>query len=476
MDMPVFSAALPEIVMLAMACVTLLLGVFCSQARRLVFGLTLLTLVASLILVLKFYPSQRILAFNDSFVVDPLACLLKVFVLLSAFIAFVYSRLYVASRDMPHNEYYALGLFAVLGMMVMVSAHSLLTVYLGLELMSLPLYAMTALQRDNSNCSEAAMKYFVMGALASGMLLYGMSMIYGGTQSLAFNEIARVIDFKADSQYVLLIFGLIFIVAGLAFKLGAVPFHMWVPDVYQGAPNSVTVFIASAPKIAAVGMIIRLLTYGLGGLAFEWQELFMVLAILSMAVGNILAISQTNIKRLLAYSAIGHAGYLSLGLVAGTAEGSSAMVFYVLSYAIMSLGAFGVVLLLSRAGFEAEELEDYRGLNSRNPWLAFLMLLLMFSMAGMPPTLGFFAKLAILNALVHTHQVWLAVVALMFAVIGAYVYLRVIKTMYFDEPVEQTAIKISTDMRMMININGLAILILGLYPAALLEACRAAFA
>jgi len=411
---------------------------------------------------------------HGTFVHDPMAALLKTSILLITFGVFVYSRNYLVERDLFKGEFYVLGLFAVLGMLVMVSAHNLLTIYLGLELLSLSLYAMVAFHRDSSAASEAAMKYFVLGALASGMLLYGISMLYGATGSLDFAEITAVLAEQGagqESPSMVLIFALVFIVVGLAFKFGAVPFHMWVPDVYHGAPTPVTLFIGSAPKIAAVAMALRILVETLGDLMVDWQAMLVILSVLSLAIGNVVAIAQTNIKRMLAYSTISHVGFLFLGLLAGTTEGYSASIFYAITYALTAIGAFGMIILLSRKGFEADTLDDFKGLNDRSPWFAFMMLVLMFSMAGVPPTVGFYAKLSVLQAVVNIDMIWLAIVAVMFSVIGVFYYLRVIKLMYFDKAEEGAALKVSPDMQIAMSLNGLAVLGLGFFPGGLLALC-----
>jgi len=341
---------------------------------------------------------------------------------------------------------------------------------LGLELLSLSLYAMVAMHRDSAQASEAAMKYFILGAIASGMLLYGMSLIYGATGSLDISEISSSISNSSSDDMVLLL-GLTFIIVALAFKLGAVPFHMWIPDVYHGAPTAVTLFISTAPKIAAFAMVMRLLVDGLGGLHVQWQDILVILAMLSIAIGNVVAIAQANIKRMLAYSTISHVGFLFLGILAGTDVGYSAAMFYVLIYALMSLGAFGMVILLSRAGFEADDIADFKGLNERSPWFAFMMLILMFSMAGVPPTVGFYAKLAVLSAVVDIGLVWLAVFGVLFAVVGAFYYLRIIKFMYFEKPDDDTPLETDFDMRAVMSANGLVVLALGIYPGALMALC-----
>jgi NADH-quinone oxidoreductase subunit N len=358
---------------------------------------------------------------------------------------------------------------------VMISANHFLVLYLGLELMSLSLYAMVALPRDSGTSTEAAMKYFVLGALSSGMLLYGMSMIYGATGTLEVTAVAQRI-FDGDAIPTILVFGLVFVVAGIGFKLGAVPFHMWVPDVYHGAPTAVTLLIGSAPKLAAFAFVMRLLVEALGieQLLAEWQQMLVLLAVASLAVGNITAIAQTNIKRMLAYSTISHMGFLLLGVLSGTLEGFGAAMFYTMAYVLMSLGTFGMVMLLSRAGFEADNLEDFRGLNQRNPWYAFIMLLLMFSMAGLPPTLGFWAKLFVLQAALSAGYLWLVVAAVLFSLVGAFYYLRIVKLMYFDAPVDGAPLAPAGDTRVLMSLNGLAMLVLGLMPAPLLALCERA--
>ena len=404
-----------------------------------------------------------------------MADLLKLFVIVIVAVVFVYSRDYLKDRGLFKGEFYLLGLFATLGMMLMISAASLLMLYLGLELLSLCLYAMVALHRDNGNASEAAMKYFVLGALASGMLLYGMSILYGLSGGLLISDVANAVT-HAGKIDIGVVFALVFVLVALMFKLGAVPFHMWVPDVYQGSPTAVTVFLGTAPKLAAFAIIMRLLVEGLGGLHADWQQMLIIIAVLSMAIGNIVAIAQGNIKRMLAYSTISHVGFILLGIIAGNASGYSSAMFYTISYAMMSLGGFGIIMLLARAGFEADQLNDFKGLNQRSPWFAFMMLILMLSMAGVPPTLGFWAKLAVLKAVVHVDLVWLAVVAVFFSIIGLFYYLRIIKLMYFDEPEDDHALQCSTDMRYVLSGNGLIILALGVYPAGLMALCISAFA
>lgn len=462
----------PEILLLTMACFILVLDAYLpEELRQLTYQLAQGTLIGALLLVISTYPSQPIFAMNNMFINDAMAALLKIFILLVIFVVFLYSRAYLQARNILKGEYFVLGLFATLGMLVMVSAHTLLTIYLGLELMSLSLYAMVAMHRDSSQASEAAMKYFVLGALASGMLLYGMSILYGITGSLDLATIATEITNADAGKHMALTFGLVFIVIGLAFKLGAVPFHMWIPDVYQGAPTAVTLFISSAPKIAAFAILMRLLVDGMESLHVDWQGMLILLSILSMAIGNIVAIAQTNIKRMLAYSTISHVGFLMLGVLSGNEAGYAASLFYVITYSLMGLGGFGMILLLSRAGFEADQLDDFKGLNERHSWYAFIMLILMLSMAGIPPLLGFWAKWSVLSQVIHAGLIWLAILAVAFAVIGAFYYLRIIKLMYFDKPEDNTPIEANMDMQVVLSANGLLILFLGLMPDMLMAEC-----
>lgn len=473
--MPDFALAAPEIFVLAMGCVLLVFDVFINdRVRVLSYAMAQLTIICAAVITWLSFPVEAVHTFNGAYVSDPLGSVLKMFIYLVTAFVFLYSRDYLKDRNMFRGEYYVLGLFAMLGMMIMVSAHSFLTIYLGLELLSLSLYAMVAFDRNSMAASEAAMKYFVLGAIASGMLLYGMSMIYGVTTSLDIREVATAMA-SYQGNVVIPVFGVVFMVIGLAFKLGAVPFHMWVPDVYHGSPTSVPLFIGSAPKIAGFAMFIRLLVDALGGIHADWQQMLIVLAVLSLGIGNIVAIAQTNIKRMLAYSTISHVGFILLGLIAGTAEGYSASGFYVITYALTSMGGFAMVILLSRAGFEAENIDDFRGLNARSPWYAFLMLLLMFSMAGVPPTVGFYAKLLVLKAVVDIDLLWLAIVAVLFSVIGAFYYLRIIKVMYFDAPQDIACPACSTDMHLALSVNGLAMLVLGLFPGSLLALCSSVF-
>jgi NADH-quinone oxidoreductase subunit N len=466
--------AIPEITLFALACLVLVVDAFSKDSLHfLTYWITQVTLLITLALVLSNFPDNTVVAFNGGFISDAMSVTLKAFMCGITFIVFLYSHEYLKEHQSMKGEYFVLGLFAVLGMMIMASAYSLLSVYLGLELLSLSLYAMVAMQRDSDSASEAAMKYFILGALASGMLLYGISMIYGLTGHLQLNDISEAINSDSINRSYL-VFGMIFLIIGMAFKLGAAPFHMWLPDVYHGAPTSVTLFISTAPKLAAFAMAMRILVDGLFPLVDDWQTILMILAILSMAVGNVIAIAQTNIKRMLAYSTIAHVGFLFLGLIAGTISGFSGSMFYIISYALMSMGAFGMIILLGRNGFEAEKLNDFKGLSERSPWFAFIMLCLMFSMAGVPPFLGFWSKWFVLKELVASGFVELAAVAVVFSIIGAYYYLRIIKLMYFDKAESMTAIKASKQMRMVLSFNGLLILFLGLAPNALMALCLSA--
>ncbi len=468
---------IPEIALLSMVCALLVTDTFVSENKKnITFFLSEFILLTIALLVFSYFPESTSYAFNNSFVLDPMSATLKIIICLITAVVFYYSQDYLSEHGWLKGEYFVLGLFAVLGMMIMSSAASLLTVYLGLELLSLSLYAMVAMHRQSAFASEAAMKYFITGALASGMLLYGISIIYGVTGLIGLSDIYQAIS-STHEQYLLLVFGLVFILAGLTFKLGGVPFHMWVPDVYQGSPTAVTLFISTAPKLAAFAMAVRVLGDGLFPLVQEWQGMFIIIAILSMALGNIVAISQTNIKRMLAYSTIAHIGFLILGLLSVEVNGSTAnlgfsdAMFYVITYALMTMGVFGMIILLGRKGAEADELQDYQGLSERSPWFAFIMMIFMFSLAGVPPFIGFWAKWFVLKEVVEAGYIWLAAVAVFFSIIGAYYYLRVVKLVYFDKPTAMTAIKASQPMRMVISINGLALLFLGIAPGMLMSLC-----
>jgi NADH-quinone oxidoreductase subunit N len=479
----------PEIFLLIATSAILLIDMMLSDTKRYItYILSMGTLAVCAALTLADMNSgATTYTFHNMFVSDPMSNLLKLLTYGAVALTLIYSRQYTADRGMVGGnlggEFYALALFALLGQMVMISGNNFLVVYLGIELMSLSLYALVALRREHSESTEAAMKYFILGALASGFLLYGMSMLYGATGSLDLTEVAKATASGAVSKTVL-VFGVVFLVAGLAFKLGVVPFHMWVPDVYQGSPTAVTLLLGGAPKLAAFAICIRLLVEGLLPLAIDWQQMIIVLAVLSIAIGNITAIAQTNLKRMLAYSTIAQMGFMLLGLLSGVVDGhtasatnaySSAM-FYTVTYVLTTLGTFGVIMLLARAGFEAENIDDFKGLNQRSPWFALVMLILMFSLAGIPPMMGFYAKLSVLQAVIGTGQIWLAVVAVLLSLIGAFYYLRVVKMMYFDSPVDSSVIVASGDMRIALSINGAAVLVLGLVPGSLMAACASAIA
>ncbi len=466
---------IPEITLLTLGCIILVVDTFgMDDDKSFTYSLSQSSLIVLICLLIYLFPDSTTYALSMNFVSDQMGAFLKIFICAFTIVVFFYSYEYLKEHELLKGEYFILGLFAVLGMMVMVSAYSLLTIYLGLELLSLSMYAMVAMHRDSQSASEAAMKYFVLGALASGMLLYGISMLYGVSGAIDLGSLSAYIAQQTDSN-LLLIFGLVFVIVGIAFKLGAVPFHMWVPDVYQGAPTSVTLFISSAPKVAAFAMAIRLLVNGMEELATDWQGMLMILSVLSMATGNIIAISQTNIKRMLAYSTIAHVGFLLLGIASGSHSGYAGSMFYVLTYALMSMGAFGMIILLGRKGYEADTLADFKGLASRSPWFAFVMLILMFSMAGVPPLAGFWAKWFVIKEIVAMGYIWLAAIAVLFSVIGAYYYLRIIKLMYFDSADQMTAIKASRGMRFVLTLNGLALLVLGFLPGLLMALCLSAF-
>jgi NADH-quinone oxidoreductase subunit N len=470
--------AIPEMVMLAMTCLVLVVDLFLPQEKRgFSLFLTVLTLLLTATAVIVVAPVDSVSTFGGSFILDQLAVILKVAILLISALVFIYSRDYLKDHGIYKGEYYVLGLFAVLGMMIMTSAHSFLLVYLGLELLSLSLYAMIAFNRKSMQASESAMKYFVLGAMASGLLLYGISIFYGITGTLDLNQLSDVVRAQLTENPIALSFALTFIVVGLSFKLGAVPFHMWLPDIYQGAPTSVTLFIGTAPKIAGFAMAIRLLVDGLSDLQVEWSQMLLVLAIASMALGNIVAIVQTNFKRMLAYSTVSHVGFIMLGLLSGTVVGYSAAMFYTLTYAITASVAFGVLMLLNREGFEAENIDDLTGLNNKNPWYAALLAIALFSMAGLPPTVGFYAKLSVLQAVVSIDMVWLAVVAVLLSVIGLFYYLRVVKAMYFDpsDQERELSIKDPLDVKILLSLNGLSLLGLGIFPSGLMAYCILAF-
>jgi NADH-quinone oxidoreductase subunit N len=466
--------ACPEIFLGLAACAILMLDLLLKDTQRKWTGvLAVVSLLITAALVVAQPVSAKIVALGGLFELDRMAQVLKVVTLLTVAVVFVYSTDYLRRRAILKGEYYVLGLFAVLGAMVLTSAGSLITLYLGLELMSLCLYAMVAFDRESGIAAESAIKYFVLGSLASGTLLYGMSIIYGVTGSLELASIADAVHSGLGGN-IGLVFGIAFLIVGVGFKFGAVPFHMWIPDVYDGSPTCVTVFIGTASKLAAFALAMRLLPEALAGSEGDWSQMLVVLAVLSMAIGNIVAIAQTNLKRMLAYSTISHVGYVLLGILAGTAQGYQAATFYMISYVIVAAGAFGMILLLARQGFEADKIIDFRGLNARSPWFAGMMAILMFSLAGLPPFIGFWAKLGVIQAVLAVNYTWLAVVAVLFSVVGAYFYLRIVKLMYFDEPTETTAIGGSALMRTVLSANALLAFGLGVIPGTLLQLCQRA--
>ena len=468
---PDFAPAYPEIFLLVMVCVVLLADLAWGEKKPYVaYVLAQIALLGCGLITFATSAPEVVYTFSGMFVDDAMADILKIMVYVTVSMVLVYSRTYIAVRGMFSGEFFSLALFATLGMMVMISASHFLTLYLGLELLSLSLYAMVALRRDSVEATEAAIKFFVLGALASGFLLYGMSMVYGATGTLDITRVTEVIQSGAINHAVLVV-GLVFIVAGISFKLSAAPFHMWAPDVYQGAPTAVVLFIGSAPKFAAFGFVMRLLVEGMGAMVADWQGMLIILAVMSMMIGNLAAIAQTNIKRMLAYSTISHMGFMLLGIIGADENGYSSSMFYVLVYVLMTLGTFGMIMLLSREGFEAEKLEDFKGLNRRNPWYAFITLLLMFSMAGIPPTVGIYAKLSVLQAVISAGYIWLAVVAVLFSLIGAFYYLRIVKLMYFDEPETDAPILPQNDIKLLISANGLAVLAFGIFPQSLMALC-----
>ena len=471
--------AAPEFWILTMACVILIADLFIREERRgIIHLMAMISLIFAAIITLRGdYLSDGLrlaTAFNGSFIRDPMGDVLKLFSYFILGMVYIYAKFYLRQFRMFRAEFYTLSLFALLGVMLLISANSLVTIYLGLELTSLSTYALVAFDRESKRGSEAAMKYFVLGSMASGMLLYGMSMIYGATGSLDLQQISVAISHQ-DGGNVMLVFGLVFLVVGIAFKLGLVPFHMWLPDVYEGAPVAVTLFIAAVPKMAGFAMAYRLLYTGLGDLHGDWQQMLSILALLSIVLGNLAAIAQSNIKRMLAYSTISHMGFVLMGLLPGTADGFGASMYYVIVYSLMSAGAFGMVILLSARGVEAEQLDDFKGLNQRNSWYAAIMAMVMFSMAGVPVFVGFFAKWLVIKSALDAGMVWLAVSAVVFSVVGAFYYLRVVKLMYFDEPVTGSPIEVPVDFRAAISLNGIMMLGLGIFSGSLIAVCMSSF-
>jgi NADH-quinone oxidoreductase subunit N len=465
-----YAPALPEIYLTVMICVVLMVDVFVGQTRRgLTATFTLVTLaVGAAVTAMYAHVGERTVLFDGLYVADELAWVLKLFGFLFVAFALLYSRSYLEWRGLLRGEYFVLALTALLGVFVLASANSLLTVYIGVELLALSVYAMVAFDRESGVAAEAAMKYFVLGAIASGALLYGMSMIYGMTGTLSLDTLATQLRSGSNLGVIL---GLVFIVVAVAFKLGAVPFHMWLPDVYHGAPTSVTLFIGTAPKLAYFALAFRLLGHGLQGVVEDWSQMLGALAVLTLIVGNVVALAQTNLKRLLAYSTIANVGFIVLGFVSGTPAGYSAALYYTLVYVITALGSFGVILLASRKGFEADELEHYKGLYKRDPMLAFVMMMLMFSTAGVPPFVGFWAKLRIIQELWVTHHTWLVLLAAAVSVIGAFYYLRIVKLMYFDPPADVPVAERDTGVRVALGLNAAAVFVLGILPGPLLDLC-----
>lgn len=479
-QIPNFALAAPEIVIGVIALVTLLwVSLVRTHASQVAYYLTQLALIVAAGVVLfcgaDYMAEDARFSFGQMYVADPLGDLLKLAVCAVVIATLVYGRRYAQDRHIESPEYYLLMLLGTLGVLVMISAGTLVTVYIGLELLSLSSYALVAINRDSVRSTEAAMKYFVLGALASGMLLYGMSMVYGATQSISLLEIAKALLDPQSINSMVLMFGLVFVVAGVAFKLGVVPFHMWIPDVYEGAPTCVTLFIASASKLAAFAMACRLLAFGLWDIVDKWQWMLLLAGIASVVLGNLAANAQSNLKRMLAYSGIGHMGFLLLGFSASTAADTttaySSALFYGLTYALTTLGAFGVMMLMARAGHEAENIEDFRGLNKRSSWWAAMMAIVMFSMAGIPFFVGFFAKFYVLYALWSAGFAWVTGIAILMSLIGAFYYLRVVKTMYFDDPVEDVPIQQCLGVRSLLTVNVMAVAVLGLFPGLLMQIC-----
>jgi len=469
---PSFAPAIPEMVLLGLISFILIADTFWSKRYQFAtYYATQISLVVVGYLILTSFSTAQVITFDGSFVRDSFGDILKLFTILVSLGIFLFSREYLLQHKFYSGEFFILGLFGILGMFVMISAHNMITMYLGLEIMSLAMYAMIALRKDSAHAVESAMKYFVLGALATGMLLYGFSMIYGATGSITFPEMAKIIA-TGNVDSTVLAFGVVFVVIGLAFKLGAVPFHMWMPDVYHGAPTAITLYLGTAPKIAGFAMLYRLLEEALPGLVKDWQSLIIMLSIASMVVGAIVAIAQDNLKRMLAYSGIGHVGFLLLGVIAATPEGYSASMFYVIVYAITGVAGFGMIVALSKTGNEFDRIKDFAGLNARNPWLALMMLIIMFSMAGIPPFIGFWAKIIVIEEVVKAGFTWIAVIAVITAVISAFYYLKVVKAMYFDQPEDNTKVETtSTGSNWAVSFTTLSLLVVGLMPGSLIDLC-----
>lgn len=472
MNLANYLSAAPEMVLLGLLCVVLVTDLFVNdEHRNITFWLSMASLAITLWVLLATAPDARTVVFSGAYVSDAMSQAMKIAVVGFVAVAFLYARDYLRANDLHKGEYYVLGMFGLLGMMIMISANSMLSMYLGLETLALSQYALVAFDRNNANSSEAAMKYFVLGAIASGALLYGISWIYGVTGALEFSAIAAAIESDPALNGMPLWFGLAFLIVGIAFKFGAVPFHMWLPDVYEGARSPVTLYIASAPKIAALALLLRILVDGLGDLHAVWADMILVVAVLSLLLGNVVAIAQTNIKRMLGYSTIAHVGFILLAVFCGTGKGNAAALFYTLTYIVATAGAFGIVILLSRRGYEAELLSDFKGLNARSPWSALMMMFIMLSLAGIPPLVGFFGKLNVIDAVLSSGYTGLAVLMVLASVVGAYYYLRVIWYMYFDAAEDQAVLQASGDTRLVLSLNALAVLGLGLVPGWLWALC-----
>ena len=472
MELMDYIAAAPEMTLLGLICVVMIADLFVEdESRAVTFWLTMLSLLITGVVLYATAPETSTVVFYGAYVSDPFSQVLKLGAVALVAVSFLYARDYLRVNNLNKGEYYLLGLFGLLGMMIMMSANTLLTMYLGLETLALSMYALVAIDRNNLSSAESAMKYFVLGAIASGALLYGISWIYGVTGSLNFNEIALALAADPGLNNLPLWFGLAFLIVGIAFKFGAVPFHMWLPDVYQGARTPVTLYLATAPKLAALALLFRVLVHGLGELHDTWSSMIMVVAVLSIVLGNFAAIAQTNIKRMLGYSTIAHIGFILLAVYTGTPEGYASALFYTLTYVVAAAGAFGIVILLSRRGYDAELLSDFKGLNARSPWFALMMLFLMFSMAGVPPFVGFLSKLYVISAVLDIGGLWLAILMVLASVVGAFYYLKVIWYMYFEEAEDQAVLQASTDTRLVLSLNSVAVLALGILPGGLLAIC-----
>ena len=474
MNLTDYISAAPEMTLLGLICIVLIADLFVDDDHRvLTFWMSIAALAATFWVLLATTPIERVVVFDGSYVSDSLSQILKITAVGFVALAFLYARDYLRANDLHKGEFYILGLFGLLGMMIMISSNSLLTLYMGLETLALSLYALVAIDRDNATSAESAMKFFVLGAIASGALLYGISWIYGVTGTLKFDEIAMAISTDPGLNSLPLWFGLAFLIVGISFKFGAVPFHMWLPDVYQGARTPVTLYLASAPKLAALALTIRVLVDGLGGLHDVWADMILVVAVLSLLVGNLVAIAQTNIKRMLGYSTIAHVGFILLAIFCGTGKGYAAALFYTLTYIVAAAGSFGIVILLSRRGYDAENLSDFKGLNARSPWFALMMMFLMFSLAGVPPFICFFGKLNVIDAVLSSGYPGLAVLMVLASVVGAFYYLRVIWYMYFEEGEDQAVLQANIDTRLVLSLNGVAVLALGIVPGWLWALCTA---